>query len=242
VTLTVSLVVAQTPFEIAHSNRFDPMLNPVTSDAGLLGEVTVAPPAITFQLPAPTVAGLPVRIETLEHTITSVPALAVVGGSSLETFTVSLDTGQVPLIIIHSNRFVPTDRSVTPDVGDAGVVTVADPAITVHSPVPTVGVFPAKSVVVAQTDWSGPAFAAVGGTHVVSIAKLVTEAISAAWVPVDPGGSNAVSNGSSCIEPAPILAGKSIRTVTKKESANFIIGIPAAVVSFRCSVKRLTSL
>ena len=47
--------------------------------------------------------------------------------------------------------FAPTESPVTPDVGLPGVVTDALPAITVHAPVPTVGVFPANVAVVAHT-------------------------------------------------------------------------------------------
>ena len=65
--------------------------------------------------------------------------------------TVSLDEGHVPLLVVHTNEFTPIVNPVTPDVGSPGVVTVALPAITVHTPVPTVGVLPANVAVVAQT-------------------------------------------------------------------------------------------
>ena len=66
------------------------------------------------------------------------------------------------MLIVHTKLFAPTLNPVTPDVGSEGVVTVADPAITVHTPDPTEGVFPASVVVVAQTVSSEPAFAVVG--------------------------------------------------------------------------------
>ena len=65
--------------------------------------------------------------------------------------TVSLDAGHVPFVIVHTNVFAPTVKPVTPDVGELGVVTVALPAMTVHAPVPTVGVLPASVAVVEQT-------------------------------------------------------------------------------------------
>ena len=65
--------------------------------------------------------------------------------------TVSLDGRQTPLLIVHTNVFAPTLSPVTPDVGLFGVVTVELPAITVHVPVPTVGVFPARVAVVEHT-------------------------------------------------------------------------------------------
>ena len=76
--------------------------------------------------------------------------------------TVSLDGGQEPLLMVHTNVFTPRDNPVTPEVGEAGLVTVELPAMTVQAPVPAVGVFPASVAVVAQTVWSVPAADVVG--------------------------------------------------------------------------------
>ncbi len=65
--------------------------------------------------------------------------------------TVSREAGHVPFEIVHTNVFAPTDKLVTPEVGELGVVTVELPAITVHAPVPTLGEFPASVAVVEQT-------------------------------------------------------------------------------------------
>ena len=73
------------------------------------------------------------------------------GDSSLVMVTVSFEAGQIPLLIVHTNVFAPTDKPVTPDVGSLGVVTVELPAMTVHAPVPTLGAFPASVAVVEQT-------------------------------------------------------------------------------------------
>ena len=70
--------------------------------------------------------------------------------------------GQVPLLIVHTNVLTPAVKPVTPDVGDVGVVTIPDPAVTVHIPVPTVGVLAASVVVAEQMVWSGPAADTVG--------------------------------------------------------------------------------
>jgi hypothetical protein len=64
---------------------------------------------------------------------------------------VSRDGGQEAFVIVQTNVLAPTDNAVTPDVGLPGVVTDALPAITVHKPVPTTGVFPANVAVLAQT-------------------------------------------------------------------------------------------
>ena len=70
--------------------------------------------------------------------------------------------GQVPLLIVHANVFTPVVNPVTPLVGELGVVTVAVPAVTVHTPVPTVGALAAKVAVGEQIVWSAPAAATVG--------------------------------------------------------------------------------
>ena len=76
--------------------------------------------------------------------------MAVVGAASLVIVTSSNET-QTPLVIVHLKTFAPTPNPVTPDVGLPGVVIVPVPLTNVHNPVPTVGVFPAKVAVVAQT-------------------------------------------------------------------------------------------
>ena len=47
-------------------------------------------------------------------------------------------------MMVHWKVFVPTLNPVTVDVADVGVVIVPLPAMSVHIPVPVVGVFPAK--------------------------------------------------------------------------------------------------
>ena len=58
---------------------------------------------------------------------------------------------QAPFVIDQTNVFAPMLKPVTPDVGEPGVVTAALPAITVHVPEPTEGVFPASVAEVAHT-------------------------------------------------------------------------------------------
>ena len=58
--------------------------------------------------------------------------------------------------------FTPVVNPLTPLVGLAGVVTVPVPAVTVHNPVPTVGVLPASVAAGLQIVWSIPAVAVVG--------------------------------------------------------------------------------
>ena len=56
----------------------------------------------------------------------------------------------VPFVIVHTKVFTPVVKPVTPEVGEAGVVTVAVPAVTVQTPVPITGVFAAKLAVALQ--------------------------------------------------------------------------------------------
>ena len=56
----------------------------------------------------------------------------------------------------------PVVNPVTPEFGSSGSDTVAVPAVTVHAPVPTVGVLAAKVAVGLQMVWSIPASATVG--------------------------------------------------------------------------------
>jgi hypothetical protein len=67
-----------------------------------------------------------------------------------------------------------TTKPVTPEVGELGVVMVAVPETTVHAPVPTVGVLPAKvAVLTPQAGFmSEPAAAVVGAAFTVTDAVL----------------------------------------------------------------------
>ena len=68
----------------------------------------------------------------------------------------------VPLVIVQVKVFTPVVNPVTPELGSSGSVTVAVPAVTVQSPVPTSGVFAAKVAVGLQIVWSVPALDVVG--------------------------------------------------------------------------------
>ena len=53
---------------------------------------------------------------------------------------VSLLAAQVPLLMVHTKVFTLVSSPVTPVVGLVGFTTVPAPAITVHNPVPIIGV------------------------------------------------------------------------------------------------------
>ena len=90
------------------------------------------------------------------------PAAEVVGIASLTMVISFVEGTQTPFVIVHRNVLTPTLNPVTPDVGEVGVVTVAEPAMTVQAPVPKEGAFPASVAVGPQTAWSGPAAETVG--------------------------------------------------------------------------------
>src|SRR5436309_157646 len=149
--VTVSRDGEQTPLLIVQTNVLAPVDKPVTPEVGEPGVVTVALPAITVHTPLPTVDVFPARVAVAEQTVWSGPAFDVVGDSSRVIVTVSLEAGQTPLLMVQTKVFAPRLNPVTPEVGSVGVVTLALPAITDHSPVPIDGALPASVAVVAQT-------------------------------------------------------------------------------------------
>ena len=57
-----SVLGAQVPLLIAHTNVFNPVVNPVTPLVGDVGTVTTPVPAITVQSPVPVVGVLAARV------------------------------------------------------------------------------------------------------------------------------------------------------------------------------------
>ena len=82
---------------------------------------------------------------------------------------------QGALLMVQPNTFAPTPKPVTPEVGELEVVIVPAPETSVHEPVPTVGVLPARVAVAAHTVWSGPALAALGVAITVIVPVAFTE-------------------------------------------------------------------
>src|SRR5437660_633839 len=96
---------------------------------------------MTVQAPVPTEGELPARVVLATPTCSSGPALAVVGFCSLVINTVSREDPHESVLIVQTNEFTPTDKPVTPDVGELGEVTVAPPATTAHEALPDAGEF-----------------------------------------------------------------------------------------------------
>jgi hypothetical protein len=71
--------------------------------------------------------------------------------------TMEVAEGQLPLDTVHTNELVPVLNAVICDEGLFTEVTEPDPAITDHTPIPTVGFTAANVAVVAQIVWFVPA-------------------------------------------------------------------------------------
>jgi len=148
--LTVSEVEGHVPFEMVQTNVFSPTFIPVIPEVGEAGVVTVAAPVITVHIPVPVIAVFPAKVEVVVQTVWSTPAAATVGIASRIIVTSSLEGEQTPFEIVQRKVFIPTLNPVTPEVGEVGVVIVAPPVMTVHTPVPIRGVFPASVAIVAH--------------------------------------------------------------------------------------------
>ena len=140
---TSSDVLVQFPLAIVQrSVTVVPAINPVTVDVGELGLVMVAGPDTMLHVPIPVTGVFPARVAVAElQSAWSGPAAATDGLAYTVRVSVSLETGQVAvLLILQTKRFIPSVRPVTVDVALAGLTTVPPPAITCHEPIPTVGV------------------------------------------------------------------------------------------------------
>ncbi len=122
---------------------------PVTLVFGVLGEVIVAVPDKTLQLPTPMVGVLPANTVVLEfaHSVCEAPALDTIGILSTCMAIVEVEAGHTPLDIVHCNMLlVPVGTLVIVVFGVLGEVMTPPPVITLQVPIPTVGVFPARVV------------------------------------------------------------------------------------------------
>ena len=169
VIVTSSKEGGHTPLVIVHLNTLAPSPSPVTPLVGEPGVVMVPVPLISVHVPLPTVGALPPSVAVVAHTVWLVPASATVGTASLVIVTSSKEGGHTPLEIVQRNTFGPTPNPVNPLEGEEGVVIIPVPLISVHVPLPTVGVLPAKVVLSAQMVWFVPASAGVGSSSLVIV-------------------------------------------------------------------------
>lgn len=167
-TWTVSFVDEQTPLAIVQTNELVPMPKLVTWELGSFADTTVPEPAMSDQVPIPTAGGLPDSVVLVAQIFWLVPATAIVGFTSLEITTLSVDEVQGPFVIVQTSVVLwPGKSPVTAEVGDDGLVTVPGPLVMVQEPVPKAGEFAAKLVVPAQIVWSFPAAEVLGAWKTV---------------------------------------------------------------------------
>lgn len=129
-------------------------------------DVIVPLPETTDQDPVPTAALFAPIVTTglLIQTVWFGPATGIVGAGSTVIVTLDIEGAQEPLLIVHSNTFVPVPKFVIVVVADEADVIVPVPETSVHIPVPTTGTLPITVAVFAviQIVWLGLAVAVVG--------------------------------------------------------------------------------
>ena len=172
-TITSSAEAGHTPLEMVQlSVAEEPGTNPEISEVGDPGVSIVAVPDTKDQVPLPIPGALPSRtVVVILHNPWPAPASEVVGGASMVTTTSSSDEGQKALEMVHFKVTVaPITRSDMVDVGEVAEIIVAEPETRVQVPIPVIGLFPERSVLVTlHKDISVPASAVDGGASTVII-------------------------------------------------------------------------
>ena len=140
----------QDPLVTVHLNTVvAPIVKPVTPEVGEAGVVATPVPETVVHSPVPTTGVFPAKVVVVAlQTLIVDPASAVVTCVEETTSTSAKELPQ-PLAMVHRKVVVaPIVNPVTPEVGEFGDVATPVPETVVHVPVPSVGVFPAKVVVV----------------------------------------------------------------------------------------------
>jgi hypothetical protein len=135
---------------MVHRSVLIPTPIPVTPEVGEEGSVMVAVPEMTVHVPVPVAGAFAANVVVDVQMSCALPAFAVVGLCARVMTTSSEEEAQPWLLIVHRSVLIPTPIPVTPEAGEEGFVMVAVPEITVHAPVPVVGVFAARAVVSEQ--------------------------------------------------------------------------------------------
>jgi hypothetical protein len=161
-TETVLVETGQTPLATDHSKMLFPVAKPVTPDEFNVGVVTEELPAITDQVPTPTIGALALKVVFGEQITWFKPAIDTVGNESTKIITVSVELGQVPFEVVQTRELTPLDNAITDDEFNVGVVIDDVPVLTDQMPVPIEGIFEFNVVDEAQIVKSVPALAGVG--------------------------------------------------------------------------------
>ena len=174
-----SVVLPQNELLIVHlTTVLLPSVKPVNVVVVEALSVITAVPLTILQLPVPVVGLLPVivTVGTL-HKVWSNPASATVGGAAISIVTSSALAVHVPLLIVQRNVvLVPGVKPVRIVLGELLSVIVHVPLTILHKPVPTIGLLPAKDVLVTlHSCWSNPASAMLGNASFVIVTSSILE-------------------------------------------------------------------
>ena len=188
VILTSLVDAAQGALLIIHRNLYDVPGIPVKVLVGLVGVVIMPPvPLIMLHAPVPTTGVFAARfVDVSPHIVDPVwsgPALDTVGDCWNVILTSLVDAAQGALLIVHLNLYDVPGIPVKVLVGLVGVVIVSPvPLIMLHNPVPIIGVFAARVVVVnphiEEPVWSKPALAMYVGITLTVTASLFSDSHS----------------------------------------------------------------
>jgi hypothetical protein len=163
VTDTVEVLGGHTPLLMVHANTLVPTPKKFTAEVGEFADATIPLPDTKLHVPVPTSGVLPARfVLVIAQILKLTPAFDGVGVLNCVTSTVDTDTGQTPLLMLHSNTFDPMPKPTTAVVGEVGTPINPEPASRFHTPIPTVGVLPVNVVEDVHKVCVGPALATVG--------------------------------------------------------------------------------
>jgi hypothetical protein len=166
---------AQTPLLIVQAKTVVPVESAVACAAGSFTKEKDAFPETTDQAPEPKEGVLAFNVVLAVQIVCELPAIEAAGGRSCTIDTVDVETGQVPLEIVHTKLFAPVLSPVTPLVDEEALEIVAVPVLTDQSPVPIIGVFPASVAEEAQSVCDVPALEIVGFASLITVTVLLEE-------------------------------------------------------------------
>lgn len=174
VMITSSVLEGQAPFEMVHKNIFCPPAKFAVYVPGSLIFVNSPLPERILHVPIPVKGVLAFNVTEFKLVVMSSPAFAIVGMSSTQISTSSIEGGQVAPVIVQRKIFEPILKPVTEVTGEVGLVIVPLPLMSVHNPVPTIGVFPFRVEEKEQIAESIPALATVGNasTKIVTVSEI----------------------------------------------------------------------
>jgi hypothetical protein len=131
--------------------------------------VMVPVPLTRVHKPVPVDGVFPARVKLAPHILAVTPALDAVGASTPVIVTWAKLGEQGLLEIVHWKTFGPAPNPLTAELGNAALAIIPLPLTSVHTPVPTIGVFPLRVALVPQTLCAIPASATVGEVTPVSV-------------------------------------------------------------------------